>query len=299
MSRRRVGRAVDGLLLLDKREGVSSNRALQEIKQLFQAQKAGHTGSLDPIATGLLPICLGEATKMSAFLLNSDKRYQVTVHLGSSTTTGDVEGDVVSEAPVPRLDEAGVSAVLQRFTGDIEQIPPMYSALKHAGKRLYALARSGIEVPREPRPVHISHFQLVRFAPNQLELDVACSKGTYIRTLAEDLAKALGTCGHVVALRRTRVGNFMLEDAVTVERVKGTEPELRDALLLSVERVVADFPRLQLSDELAYFVRKGEAVLMPKVPVGRWVRLYNCSDRFLGVGEILDNGQVAPRRLLR
>lgn len=292
-------RDVNGLLLLDKRPGVTSNQALQEVKRLYRARKAGHTGSLDPIATGLLPICLGEATKMSSFLLEDDKTYQVTIRLGKRTVTGDSEGEVVEEAAVAELDLATVEQRLDAFRGSIEQIPPMYSALKHAGRRLYELARAGIEVERAPRQVQIHTLRIIDLELPNLRLLVHCSKGTYVRTLAEDIARELGTVGHVSALRRSAVGTFEVQDAWTLEQLQALSEAERVACLRTVDAVVGGLPSVQLPDPLAYFVVKGEAVLTPKAPRQGWVRLYNSHDQFLGVGEVLDNGTVAPRRMLR
>lgn len=212
-------RRVDGILLLDKPEGMTSNRALQRVKHLFAARKAGHTGSLDPLATGLLPLCFGEATKVSGFLLEADKRYRVTCRLGITTTTGDREGEPLQRRPVPVLDDAAITAVLQRFIGRIEQVPPMYSALKHKGERLYHLARQGIEVERAPRAVTIHDLVLLARGEEELELEVHCSKGTYVRTLCEDIGEALGCGAHVTALRRTALGPFVDVSMVTLEQV--------------------------------------------------------------------------------
>jgi tRNA pseudouridine55 synthase len=293
-------RGLNGVFLLDKSTGMTSNFALQKTKRLFRARKAGHTGSLDPIASGLLPICLGEATKLSGFLLNTDKRYRVRVRLGVITETGDIEGAVVETRPVPALTNEMIESALDGFRGDIMQVPPMYSALKHQGRRLYDLARKGIEVEREARPVTIHELRLEAFDAASLDLDVHCSKGTYIRTLAEDLGQVLGCGGHVEVLRRTAVGDLDLGAAHTVEALESLSDEAaRDAWLLPMDRIVNHLPEVRLSDELSFYVRKGEAVLVPKAPTEGSVRLYGQRDVFMGIGEVLDDGRIAPRRLVK
>ncbi|HIP53457.1 MAG TPA: tRNA pseudouridine(55) synthase TruB [Chromatiales bacterium] len=299
--RRKQGRNISGILLLDKPLGISSNDALQRVKRLFQARKAGHTGSLDPLATGLLPICFGKATKISAFLLDAEKYYQVRVRLGVTTTTADSEGEVVETAPVEGITEADVDRVLGDFRGEIEQLPPMYSALKHKGERLYKLARKGIEVEREPRKVHIYQLELTDFRLPEFELNVRCSKGTYVRTLAEDIGRVLGCGGHVTALRRTGVGPYSDTDAFTMDELEARAEEgfaAQDALVLPIESALANWPEVRLKGDAAFYLKQGQAVLVPNAPTEGWVRLYADSDRFIGVGEILDDGKVAPRRLL-
>ncbi len=297
--RRRKGDAIDGILLLDKSPGLTSNQALQQAKRLLAARKAGHTGSLDPLATGLLPICFGEATKISAFLLDSDKRYWVLVRLGVATATGDAEGEILERRPVPELNRETVEAALARFRGEIEQIPPMYSALKQKGQRLYDLARQGIEVERLPRRVTIHELTLRDFGPDFLELEVFCSKGTFIRTLAEDIAKVLGTLGHVEQLRRTQVGDFQIDKAITLEALEEMPLAERRALLLPIDAAVASWPEVRLGDEMAFYLLRGQPVLIPKLQAEGFVRLYNREGAFLGVGEVLDDGRVAPRRLFK
>ena len=301
--RGRGGRNVSGILLLDKSEGVTSNAALQTVKRLFAARKAGHTGSLDPLATGLLPLCFGEATKLSGFLLDSDKRYWVRIQLGIKTTTGDAEGEVVQTRPVPALDAATVKSAMARFEGTIDQIPPMHSALKRNGQPLYKLAHQGIEVEREPRQVTVFDFELVALDKDVLEVDIRCSKGTYVRTLAEDLGEVLGCGAHVSALRRTAVGIFDVAQAHTLDALQqvaeegGTEG--LDGLLLPMELALAGWPGLTVSDDLAYFLSRGQPVQVPQSPTRGWVRLYRGDQRFLGVGRILDDGRVSPKRLVR
>lgn len=300
-NRHRRGRRVDGILLLDKPRGITSNEALQRVKRLFRARKAGHTGNLDPLASGVLPVCLGEATKMSAFLLDADKRYRGVIKLGERTASGDSEGEVIERLPVPDLDEQRVDEVLQRFVGEIEQIPPMYSALKHQGQPLYKLARQGIEVERKPRTVTIHELTLLEVSGNELTIDIHCSKGTYIRTLAEDIGLALGSCAHLGELVRTKAGPFELQDTVTLEQLESLAAEglvALDGLLLPMERALADWPAVELSQEAAYYLRKGQPVFVPQVSASGWVRLYDGKALFLGVGTILDDGRVAPKRLL-
>jgi tRNA pseudouridine55 synthase len=294
-------RRVDGILLLDKPEGMSSNRALQRVKHLFAARKAGHTGSLDPLATGLLPLCFGEATKVSGFLLDANKRYRVTCRLGMTTTTGDREGEPLEHFALPALDQASLAAALARFTGPIRQVPPMYSALKHQGERLYKLARQGVEVERKPREVTVHAIELIAQRPDELELDVRCSKGTYIRTLCEDLANALGSGGHVTQLRRSALGPFADCAMVTMEQVLETSDRglaALDALLLPVDAALAQWPALELSEDAAFYVRQGQAVWVPQAPIAEAVRLYGAGGVFLGMGSVLEDGRIAPKRLL-
>ncbi len=299
--RRRKGRNVLGVLLLDKPVGETSNRALQRVKTLFRAQKAGHTGSLDPLAEGLLPVCFGAATKISAYLLDADKRYRVRVRLGVTTATGDAEGEVLETRPTDGVDEARLRRALEGFRGDIEQVPPMYSALKHQGERLYNLAREGVEVERKPRRVTIHDLRLLRVTLPEFEMDVHCSKGTYVRTLAEDIGESLGCGGHVVGLRRTAVGPFDEEgmvDMATLQRAAEEGFEALDRFLLPVDSAIRDWPAVHLSPDSAFYLKQGQAVLVPNAPTRGRVRLYDPNARFLGVGEILDDGRVAPKRLM-
>jgi len=302
MSRRRQpGRDVSGILLLDKPVGMTSNEALQVVKRLYRARKAGHTGSLDPLATGLLPLCLGEATKISAYLLDADKRYWVRVKLGQVTTTGDAEGEVVETRPVVGIDEARVRQALAHFQGTIQQLPPMYSALKHQGQRLYKLAREGVEVEREPRAVTIHAIMLLGLEGEEFEMAVHCSKGTYVRTLAEDIGAALGCGGYVSALRRTGVGPYLADRMVGLPEIEQRAEEgfeALDGLLLPIDSAVGHWPEVKLSEDAAYYLKLGQPVLVPKAPPNGWLRLYDARGRFLGVGEIEDDGKVAPRRLM-
>jgi tRNA pseudouridine55 synthase len=299
--RRPRGRAVDGILLLDKPLGITSNDALQKVKHLFFAQKAGHTGSLDPLAVGMLPICFGIATRLSAFLLDSDKHYRVRVKLGQTTTTADTEGEVVEEHPTDGIGREQIAAVLPRFTGPIMQLPPMYSALKHKGERLYKLAREGIEVEREPREITIHALELGRVEGDEFELQVHCSKGTYVRTLAEDIGEALGCGAHVSALHRTGVGPYTGMPMVSMQQVEEAALEgnqALDALLLPVDTALSDWPAVQLNGDSSYYLKMGQAVVVPKAPTEGWVRLYEGTDRFIGVGVVQDDGKIAPKRLL-
>ncbi len=303
--RRNSGRDVTGILLLDKPLGITSNDALQRVKRLYRAVKAGHTGSLDPLATGLLPVCLGAATKFSAFLLDADKRYRVRVRLGVTTTTADAEGEVVETKPVEGVDEARVRAVLEQFLGLIDQLPPMYSAIKQGGERLYKLARQGVEVERAKRPIHIFSLDLLACEWPEIELDVHCSKGTYVRTLAEDIGRELGCGGHVSRLRRTGVGPYAenVLEFITLDQVRdladqeGAAARL-DALLLPLDSALCHWPAVRLSADAAFYLQQGQAVLVPQAPTEGLVRLYDVSKQFLGVGEIQDDGKVQPKRLV-
>ena len=295
-------RRVNGILLLDKPAGLTSNAALQAVKKMYRARKAGHTGSLDPLATGLLPLCFGEATKISGFLLDADKHYTVTCRFGERTTTGDAEGEVVEQRPLNGLTGRQVAGALDGFAGEIEQIPPMYSALKHKGERLYKLAREGIEVEREPRQVTIHVIELLEFSAPDARIRVHCSKGTYVRTLVEDIGEQLGCGAHVAALRRTGVGPFGEDGMLTVATLEATAAEgghhALDQLLLPVESGLAQWPGVNLSGDAAFYLRQGQPVLVPQAPTEGWVRLYEGGSRFLGMGEVLDDGRVAPRRLM-
>ena len=296
------GRRVDGILLLDKAVGMGSNESLQVVKRLFRASKAGHTGSLDRLASGLLPICMGEATKISGFLLNADKRYETSVRLGARTRTGDAEGEVVETRPVPVYSAARVNQVLSEFVGEIEQTPPMHSAVKHRGQRLYKLAHQGIEVERKPRPIRIHYITLLDARDERLVVDVKCSKGTYIRTLAEDIGDRLGCGAHVEALRRLEAGPFEIGASVSLDEVRERSEEgldTLDALLLPAEAGVAEWPEVRIPVGVAYYLEQGQAVMVPHAPTSGFVRIYAKPGRFLGVGEVQDDGRIAPRRLLR
>ena len=294
-------RRVNGILLLDKPSGLTSNAALQTVKKLYRARKAGHTGSLDPLATGLLPVCFGQATKMSAFLLEAGKRYRVKCRFGISTTTGDSDGEVTGTLESSGLDRGKLLTAIGQFTGEIFQVPPMHSALRHKGERLYKLARAGVEVEREARPVSIYSLSLVSLEGEFTELDVECSKGTYVRTLVEDIARSMGSLAHVVALRRTVVGPYQAADMVDMATLESlaSAGDLAglDRLLLAVDSAVCDRPELELSPDSAYYLSRGQPVSVAKAPARGEVRLYSANSSFLGIGEILEDGRVAPRRL--
>ena len=305
MARRsRKGRAISGVLLLDKPAGITSNKALQEIKHLFGAAKAGHTGSLDPLATGMLPICLGEATKISAFLLDADKRYRVTCRLGITTSTADADGEVVQTRDCSHITMKHIEKLVPEFSGSISQVPPMYSAVKHQGQRLYALAREGIEVERKPRTVQIYQLLLHSLSEGLLDIEVACSKGTYIRTLVEDMGEALGCGAHVVQLRRLSVGPFD-GDMVSIDELRAAADAsdagrfaALDEYLLPIDSAIANWPDVHLDPSAAFYIKQGQAIQVPHAPTEGWVRIYDNS-QFLGVGEIQDDGRVAPRRMIQ
>ena len=299
--RRRHGRDLSGIILLDKPVGLGSTQVLQRVKNLFQARKGGHTGSLDRLASGLLPLCFGEATKISGFLLDADKRYRSTFRLGVVTNTGDAEGEVIERHDPPQLDEGKILRVLAEFTGPIKQVPPMHSAIKHQGQRLYKLAHQGLTVERQPRSVTIYRLELLGFGDGRLRVEVDCSKGTYIRTLAEDIGKRLGCGGSVESLHRFGAGPFDAKDMVSLRELEEraeTGLAALDELLLPIEAAVAHWPGISLPDAVAYYLRRGQPVLVPHAPTEGWVRIFAGGDRFVGIGEVLDDGRVAPRRLM-
>lgn len=288
----------DGILLLDKPRGLTSNQALQQAKRLFQACKAGHTGSLDPIASGLLPLCFGESTKLSRYLLDADKEYWTVFRLGQETTTYDVEGEVTETRPV-NASAGEIAAALRRFVGDIEQVPPAYSAVKRGGRPLYEFARAGVAVTVEPRRVRIDGISMLSLRGDRLELSVSCSKGTYIRSLAHDLGRILGCGAHVAELRRVRLGNFELSQSVSFEELESRVSGLqREALLLPGDAVLEHLPPISLSRHAAFYLRQGQAVAASGRARGP-VRVYEEDGLFLGIGEVLDDGRLAPRRLVR
>lgn len=300
MNRARERRAVHGIVLLDKPVGITSNTALQRVKRLFNAAKAGHTGNLDAPASGLLPICLGEATKVTPYLLDADKEYVASIGFGTRTTTADAAGEVLETRPVPALGADGVDVVLRRFLGEIEQVPPMYSALKHQGERLYRLAAQGLTVDRRARTVTIHAIERVALGDSEMEIRVRCSKGTYIRTLAEDIGSALGTVAHLRALRRTRVAPFGIEGAHALEELERRAREgtrALDAVLLAMDLALPQLAAVQFSRDSAYYVRTGQAVRTAGAAAGL-LRMYDEEGRFMGIGERTDDGRVAPRRLV-
>ena len=300
MARRRRGLPVDGVLLLDKPQGLSSNQALQQVRRLLQAQKAGHTGTLDPMATGLLPVCLGEATKFSAQLLEADKTYRTRVQLGVVTDTGDAEGEVVERHPVAPLSVTEIEHVLERFRGEIEQTPPMYSALKHQGRKLYELAREGKTVERAVRRVTVYDARLLAVEGTAFELEVRVSKGTYIRTLAEDIGRALGCGAHITALRRLATGPFGAEGMLTIDRLEALPDQAaREAALLPVDVLVAHLPRLALDEAARQRIMQGLPVRLDvnDIAIGELARLYS-AETFIGLGVVSGPQEVAPKRLL-
>lgn len=288
--------------MFDKPRGLSSNAALQNVKRLFQARKAGHTGSLDPLASGLLPICFGDATKLSGFLLDADKRYLVTAKLGQQTATGDLEGEIVRECAVPKLDDAQINQVLSKFLGDRQQIPPMYSALKHQGRRLYTLARAGVEVERPPRHIRLGEIRLVDRRDDRLELEILCSKGTYIRTLVEDIALAMDSCAHVEILRRLATGHFGPQgmfDLVQLERLAEQGMPALDATLLPVDSALRGWPEIVLDADTTRRLQCGQSVPAEAGFTQGLVSLYGPGRQFVGIGEVGEEGRIVPRRLVQ
>ncbi|OOF26735.1 MULTISPECIES: tRNA pseudouridine(55) synthase TruB [Salinivibrio] len=305
---RRRGRPVDGIILLDKPTGMTSNDALQKVKRIFFAEKAGHTGALDPLATGMLPICLGEATKFSQFLLDSDKRYRVVAKLGERTNTSDADGEVVETRDV-KVNLGLLERCIAKFRGETQQIPSMFSALKYQGKPLYEYARQGIEVPREARTIKVYQIELLRFEGHEIEMEVHCSKGTYIRTIVDDLGEMLGCGAHVTALRRIGVSGYPARNMVTLEQLESLlnqareqeiQPkQLLDPLLLPLDTAVQDLREINLLPVVASYALQGQAVQVPNAPTEGYVRLTAGEERqFIGVGEIDADGLVAPRRLV-
>ncbi len=290
-------RRIDGVLLLDKPAGLTSNAALQKARRLFNAAKAGHTGTLDPMATGLLPLCFGEATKFAGGLLAADKRYAATVRLGVRTDTADAEGRILETRPVAVTREQ-LEAVLARFCGDILQVPPMHSALKRDGRPLYEYARKGIELERAPRAVTIHSLDLRSFEGDHIEFDVDCSKGTYVRTLAEDIGEVLGCGGHLTALRRTRIGSLRLEEAFALDALEAMTPEAREALLQPADALLTTLPRLDLDADATQRFGHGQAVPAVRGPIAGQLRIYADDGRFLGLGRAAPDGWVAPARLV-
>ena len=313
MAKRRKGRAINGVLLLDKPHGLSSNHALQSVKRIYFAQKAGHTGALDPLATGMLPICLGEGTKFSQYLLDTDKTYQVTAKLGIRTTTSDAGGEIVSEKEVNVSDEQ-LAAALDTFRGTTKQVPSMYSALKHQGQPLYKYAREGIEVPREARDITVFNLELLHFEHDEVELNIHVSKGTYIRTIVDDLGELLGCGAHVAHLRRSAVGNYPIDKMITLPELEAllekanedeiTPSDVLDPLLLPMNSAVDGMQRVYVDDMSANFLRHGNPVQAYNAPDEGSVQVYLGEDEndaeaeFIGVGFINDDGLVAPKRIV-
>lgn len=301
MARKRRGRPINGLLILDKPSGITSNKALQMVKGFYNAAKAGHTGSLDPLASGMLPLCFGEATKFSQFLLNSDKSYTVTAKLGVITDTGDSDGQVIEERN-HSVERQQIEAIIPKFTGAIEQVPSMFSALKHNGKPLYKLARQGIEVERESRTVTIKSLELTDFSGDEFSMHVACTKGTYVRSLVEDMGLELGCGAHVTALRRLTVGPFQPDAMIPMDDIVKLRDEREfaamDELLIDVESALADWPAVTLDSASSYYILQGQAVMLNQYPEADLLRIRSHDGEFLGIGAIDDDGKLAPKRLV-
>lgn len=299
--RNKKGRDITGIVIIDKPTGHSSNHVLQQVKRLFDARKAGHTGSLDPLASGVLPVCLGEATKLSGYLLDADKEYAVTCKLGVTTDSGDADGEIISEQPVPEFDEVDLSAILNTFIGEQDQVPPMFSALKHQGQPLYKLARQGIEVERKSRRITIYQIDLLDCNSDSFTLSVRCSKGTYIRTLVEDISLKLGTGGHVTMLRRTGVAGYSLSDAVSLEQLTAMReedgPSALDEQLEAAENALPDWPVVNLDEKASKTLSYGQHV-QSTLPFKRAnVRLFDQNEKFMGLGEMTTDGVIKPKRL--
>ncbi len=299
---KRIRRDVSGIILLDKPLGFTSNAALQKVRWWLNAEKAGHTGSLDPLATGVLPLCFGEATKFSQYLLDADKGYETLMQLGQTTATGDAEGEVLERREVT-CSRADIEAVLPAFRGLISQIPPMYSALKRDGQPLYKLARAGVVVEREARSVTINRLELLEFEQAQARLSVSCTKGTYIRTLVEDIGQQLGCGAHVAQLRRTQAGPFALAQTVTLEELERVHAEggneAVDQFLLPSDSGLQHWPIVQFSEHSSFYWLNGQPVRAPEAPQFGMVRVQDHNGRFIGIGEVSEDGRIAPRRLIR
>ncbi len=308
MAKRRKGRPVNGILLLDKPLEISSNSALQKVKRIYFAQKAGHTGALDPLATGMLPICLGEGTKFSQFLLDTDKTYQVTAKLGIRTTTSDADGDIVSEKVVD-VSQEQLEAAVSSFRGDTKQVPSMYSALKYQGQPLYKYAREGIEVPREARDITVFRLDILRFDHDEVDMEIHVSKGTYIRTIVDDLGELLGCGAHVSMLRRVSVGTYPRDKMVTIEQLESllekakdddVSPSLYlDPLLVPMNTALEGMPKVTVDEHSVIYLRHGNPVQASNAPTEGFVQVYvDQTNEFLGVGQIDDDGLVAPKRII-
>jgi tRNA pseudouridine55 synthase len=297
MSRRRKGRDVHGILLLDKPAGYSSNQAVQKVRWLYQARKAGHTGSLDPFATGMLPVCFGEASKTAGFMLDASKTYLASARFGQATTTADIEGEIISELPVPDFSAEDFERAFEGFRGPIEQVPPMYSALKLKGQPLYKLAREGKEVERKPRSVTIHSLELIAWEAPVLQFSVHCSKGTYIRTLAEDIAQAMGNCAHLQALRRIGVSLFREKGMISLQEIEqAVQEERQDSLLLPSDAGLENWPVVCLEDEAGARFSHGNPVPVTETHDGN-VRVYNRQGQLLGLGELRPDSELRPRRV--
>ncbi len=300
-TKRRV-RKVNGIILLNKPTGMSSNAALQHVKHLFHAKKAGHTGSLDPLATGMLPICLGEATKLCQYLLEVDKTYIVTAQLGVRTTTSDSEGEVVSTRDVPELSQDDIDIALDAFRGEVSQVPSMFSALKHQGQPLYKLARQGIEVERPSRQINVYENKILNWENNQLTLEISCSKGTYIRTIVDDLGEKLGCGAHVIALHRSSVAGYDADQMMTMDQLNEQYEEdndkVLDPYLMPLSSALQHWQSVELNDTLLHFIRQGQSVLVPNAPTSGLLRLLDQKNELVAIGEVQDDGKIKPKRLV-
>ena len=300
MAKKRRGRPINGILLLDKPLGLSSNKALQTVKNIYFAQKAGHTGSLDPLATGMLPLCFGEATKFSQFLLDADKEYTVRAQLGVRTSTCDSEGEIIAEKDATAISLPMLTAVLENFRGEIQQIPSMFSALKHKGQPLYKLARQGIEVERKPRDIIIHELDLLNFQPCEFSLRVKCSKGTYIRNLVDDIGEALGCGAHVLELHRTHVGAFKPEQMITLDSIEALRGDDQftelDALILPLESISLELPQIELCDADAVQLKNGQVVRGLSLPDSALIQVFH-QQRFIGIGTC-NQGELVAKRLI-
>ncbi|TBR42420.1 tRNA pseudouridine(55) synthase TruB [Marinomonas agarivorans] len=299
---KKTWRQVDGIVLLNKPIGLSSNQALQKVRRLYQAEKAGHTGALDPLATGMLPLCFGEATKYSQFLLNADKRYITTIFLGKRTTTGDAEGNILTNEDVPSIKDSELEVLLERFRGSIEQIPPMYSALKYEGRPLYEYARQGIVIERKKRQVFIRNLSVIERTHNTLTLDISCSKGTYIRTIGEDIGEALGCGAHLQSLHRVSTAGYKSEDMLTLDKLEEVAEQGFSALdryLLPIDTAVLHFNKVELTPLETQDLLYGRTLAKKtSLEVEQLVRIYTQTDNhFLGLGQI-KAGAVKPHRLV-
>jgi len=296
-------RNVNGILLLDKPIGVTSNEVLQLVKRLYSANKAGHTGSLDPIATGMLPICFGEATKFSQFLLEANKHYTVTGKLGETTASADSEGAILQKREVKNIDAKTIEKILPKFRGKILQLPPMYSALKHKGQPLYKLARQGIEVERQPREVTIYMLQLIELNGDLIKLEMCCSKGTYVRTIVADIGELLGCGAHVIELRRLAVGPYLATQMVSLmtlqELVAKNDYKSLDQLLLPIDSMLIGMPAITLTADMVFYMQQGQSLVIPNAPDSGWVKMHSKTGKFLGVGEVMLDGKITPRRICR
>ena len=298
--RNRKGRNITGIIVIDKPTGRSSNHVLQQVKRLFDAKKAGHTGSLDPLATGVLPICLGEATKLSAYLLDGDKRYHVTCQLGVITDSGDSDGTVLEQLTIPTITEQSLLKIIEKFKGEQQQVPPMYSALKHKGQPLYKFARQGIEIERKSRHIKIYDISLISFTSDSFTLDVCCSKGTYIRTLVEDISHGLGTGGHVTMLRRVESAGYKITDAISIAELEGIAEhglEALDQSLLPSENALPNWPSVVIDPQQVIALRLGQTAQVADKFKSAQIRLFDQQKSFLGLGEMTESGIVSPKRV--